>query len=371
MTRVLIIGAYGNFGRFITKNLAMEDNIQIIIAGRSIDKARVFASTLQAYHQPEMIALDIHNDLEKSLADIKPDIVIHTSGPFQTQGYDVAEACIKQRCHYIDLADGRDFVAGITALDAKAKDRNVLIVSGASSVPCLTSAIIDHYKSEFQTLQSINYGITTAQKTNRGVATTAAILGYTGKRFKTLVNGQEKDIYGWQDLHARKYHGLGWRLLGNCDVPDLALFPKRYPDLQTINFYAGLELPFLHISLWAISWMVRAGLVCRLENAASILLKISYMLDWLGTANSGFHMTISGVGNNGMPKDIHFELIARSGDGPYIPCMPAILLTQKLARASADNTPIERTGAYPCLGLINLNEYLTALNPFDIQWHAH
>ena len=57
----------------------------------------------------------------------------------------VARACINQRCHYLDLADAREFVATIDALDADAKANDVLVVSGASSVPCLTAAVIDAY----------------------------------------------------------------------------------------------------------------------------------------------------------------------------------------------------------------------------------
>lgn len=105
----------------------------------------------------------------------------------------------------------------------------MLVISGASSVPCLTSALVDYYKNEFQTLESLDYGITTAQKTNRGVATTAAILSYTGKPFKTLVNGQMKDVYGWQNLRVRKYPELGWRLLGNCEVPIWHCFQSAIP----------------------------------------------------------------------------------------------------------------------------------------------
>ena len=67
-------------------------------------------------------------------------------------------------------------------------------------------------------------------------------MSYAGKPFTTLIDGTMKQVYGWQDLRWRKFRGLGWRALGNCDVPDLALFPRRYPDLKTIRFQAGLEL---------------------------------------------------------------------------------------------------------------------------------
>jgi saccharopine dehydrogenase-like NADP-dependent oxidoreductase len=357
--RVLIIGGYGNFGSFITRRLAQDDNLQVIIAGRSREKAEKLAREMNI----EAVALDINNGLAAALAAVKPDIVVHTSGPFQAQGYDVAKACIAQGCHYIDLADGREFVENIAMLDAEAKEKGVLVISGASSVPCLTSALVDHYRIEFQALENLDYGITTAQKTNRGLATTAAILSYTGKPFKTLINGRMKNVYGWQSLHARKYPALGWRLLGNCEVPDLVLFPKRYPDLKTVRFYAGLEIPFIHITLWALSWLVRIGLIRRLEKAAPLLLKTSYLFDWLGSANSAFHMELSGTDKGGNNKTVRFELNARSGDGPYIPCMPAILMVKKLA-----NGLVSGTGAAPCMGFITLDEYLAALADLDIQW---
>ena len=357
--RVLIAGGYGNFGSFIARRLAQDSSLTVIIAGRSEDKAKALAENLNA----EWAVVDIHQNLAESLKIITPDIVIHTSGPFQGQGYDVAAACIQQGCHYIDLADGRDFVDGITTLDAMARGKGVLAVSGASSVPCLTSALVDHYKDEFQTLEMLDYGITTAQKTNRGLATTAAILSYTGKPFKTLSDGRTQDVYGWQTLHVRKYPALGWRLLGNCEAPDLALFPKRYPELKTVRFYAGLEIPFIHLTLWAISWLVRIGLLSNLKKTAPFLLKTSCLFDWLGSADSGFHMALSGIGKDGAGKTITFDLTARSGDGPYIPCMPAILLAQKLA-----SNEISEIGAHPCMGFITLDEYLGALSTLEITW---
>jgi saccharopine dehydrogenase-like NADP-dependent oxidoreductase len=275
----------------------------------------------------------------------------------------VAEACINSGAHYIDLADAREFVVGIEELDAKAKQAGVAVISGASSVPCLTSALIEYYNDQFEVLESVDYGITTAQKTTRGVATTAAILSYTGQPFKTLINQELQIIHGWQSLHAKKFKGLGWRLLGNCNVPDLELFPRYYPELKTIRFYAGLELPFVHVTLWALSWMVRIGLIKNLEPTAPLLLKLSFLFDWLGSANSGFYMTLIGKDENNTDKTVQFELIAKNGDGPYIPCMPAILVAKKLA-----NADLKDTGARACIGIINKQEYLEALASLDISW---
>jgi len=361
--RVLIIGAYGNFGSYITQKLVYESDLRVIIAGRSEERCRAFARKFEnAPNPPEWHTLDIGKSLEQSLISISPDIVIHTSGPFQGQGYEVAEACIAQGCHYIDLADGRNFVCGITALDGKAKDKDVAIISGASSVPCLTAAIIDHYMPAFGKLTSIDYAISTAQRTPPGVATTAAILGYVGKPFKTLIDGQMQDIYGWQSLHRHMYPELGQRWLGNCDIPDLSLFPQRYKDLQTIRFYAGLEVPIVHFSLWAFSWLARIGVIRQLEKWAGFLRGTGRIFNSLGSRNSGFYMHLSGQDQGGLPKASTFHIIARSGDGPYIPCIPAILLTKMLARGN-----LRQRGAAPCVGMLSLEQYLEGLSGLDIK----
>lgn len=362
-SRILVIGGYGNFGSFISGSLAREPDIQVVVGGRSIAKAKELVAELDAVNIPEAVAIDIDADLEQSLQEIKPNIVIHTSGPFQDQGYVVAQACIEQGCHYIDLADGRDFVGGINTLDRSAKENAVLVISGASAVPCLTSALLDSYKDEYSELGTLSYGITTAQKTTRGLATTAAILGYTGQTFSTLIDGEETEIYGWQGLHSRKFETLGRRFLANCDVPDLSLFPERYPTLKTIRFYAGLEIPLVHITLWLLSWFVRIGIVKSLQPLAPFLLRLSFLFDWFGTDKSGFYMELAGKSKDGLEKNTIFELTACSGDGPYIPCMPSILLARKLARAE-----IDETGAYPCLGFISREEYLGSLQAMDISW---
>lgn len=365
LKRILVIGGYGNFGQFISRQLAREADVQVIIGGRDLAKATALVDALPASHPPIAVALDIQRNLLQVLQQYAPTIVIHTSGPFQRQGYEVAKICTQQQCHYIDLADGRDFVSGIAALDDAAKQQRVLVCSGASSVPALSSAIIDRYQAHFAQLETVEYAISTAQKTSRGLATTAAVLSYAGKPFDTQRNGKTASIYGWQDLRLRHFYGLGKRLLGNCDIPDLSLFPQRYPSLRDIRFQAGLELKLVHTVLFMLAGCVRIGLLTSLQPLAPAMLKISRLLDPFGTDASGFYMTLRGRDQQGRPKQLRFDLLARKGDGMLIPCIPSILLALKLARGQ-----IATTGALPCMGLITLEEYLDALAEFAIEWRT-
>ena len=121
------------------------------------------------------------------------------------------------------------------------------------------------------------------------------------------------------------------------------------------------ELKLLHAGTWALGWLVRLGLVRSLDAYAEPLLRLAFVFDRFGSSRSGFHMFLSGEGSDGKPKRVRFFMIARSGHGPYIPCMPAILLARKLARGEVD-----RRGATPCVDLIDLPDYLRALEGLDI-----
>lgn len=362
VTRVLIVGGYGNFGSYIARSLAVDDAICLLIGGRSSEKAEAFAASLEAAHPPEAYAIDINGNLSEAMAHIAPDIVIHTTGPFQSQDHRVAKACIAQGCHYLDLADAREFVATIGQLDAEAKARGVLVVSGASSVPCLTAAVIDAYLPSFERLEAVDYGISAAQQTNRGLATTSAVLSYVGKPMTMLRDGIMKTVYGWEDTHSEHYPGLGTRLFGNCDVPDLSLFPKRYPTLRSMRFAAGHELKLLHIGTRILGAFVRLGLIGSLSDHAEGLLKFAFLFDHVASGRSGFHMVFNGIGRDGVELERRFMIVARSGHGPYIPCMPAILLARRLAYGE-----IALRGATPCVDLIDLDTYLAALKGFDIS----
>lgn len=360
--RIIILGGYGNFGRYIAQAMC-KAHIPIILVGRHEEAANAFKQTLLGSFpgaEIKVCILDINVSLTKALHELKPLVVINTCGPFQLANYDVAEACIDAGVHYIDLADARDFVCGITQLDAKAKAKNVLVVSGASSVPSLSSAVVTHFQSEFKEIDSLNYGIATVQRFSRGFATAKGLLTYIGKRCRSPM-GENSPFYGWQGLHYVKYPGLGRRWMGRCDTPDLDLFPQHY-GIKKMQFYAGMESSFLHLSMWFVSWLVRLGLPVSLPKHTQFLLNVAKRFDWQTTDNSGMHIFIKGKDHAGKPLEIQWYILAEKATGPYIPTAPAIILAKQLVSQS-----LTLRGATPCINLIPLETYLAALDGLPIK----
>jgi len=361
MPEILILGGYGNFGKRIACALSRR-GMPVIIAGRDLQKAEALAASLAGARAAR---IDIQAGLDAALRNLRPSVVVHTCGPFQGSDHAVARACLRAGCHYVDLSDGRDFVGGFSALDAEARAAGVTLISGASTVPGLSSAVVEHFRPQFSRLDALDFGISPGQKAERGLATTRAILSYVGKPLRAFAGHPR--AYGWQEVRQQTYPVMGGkrrvkRWLANCEIPDLDLLPATY-GLRDIRFGAGLELAPLHLGLWAASWLVRCGLPLPLEKLAAPLLRLSDLFNAFGSDTGGMHVLLRGQDHDGQPLETGWFIVAEAGDGPQIPCVPAILLAQRLH----EKDPGLRTGAFPCVGLVRLDDYLDALEPFAIR----
>ena len=364
--RILVLGGYGHFGGRICTALAHDATL--IVAGRDAAKAETAARALGPAH--ESVALDYTaDDLAARLRALHADAVIHTSGPFQQQGYHVARACVAAGAHYIDLADGRAFVAGIGELEAEARAQGVLVTSGASTLPALSSAVIDEHVGHFARLDSIDISIAPGQLAPRGRATLEAVLSYCGKPFEAWEQGRWQTVYGWQHLHRFRYPDFGARWLARCDVPDLQLLPQRYAGagVQRVRFDAGLEVTLAQGVFGLLAGAVRCGLVNDVTRFAGLMQRWAGCVDWLGSDTGGMHVGLCGADHDGRTARIDWHLVARRGHGPEIPCVPAIVIARKLAAGT-----LARRGAMPCMGLMTLADFAEAITQaqLDIAWRT-
>jgi saccharopine dehydrogenase-like NADP-dependent oxidoreductase len=349
--RVVVLGGYGNFGARICRALAGNPGVELVVATRQLDKARAFADGLGV----DAAALDAAKpDLARQLRSLGAGLVLHTAGPFQGQDYAVAQAAADAGCHYIDLADGRRFVCDFeSSVGAAFRQAGKFATSGASTLPALSSAVIDSVLPRFARLDAIDLCIAPAQQAPRGVATLAAVLSYCGEPIEVWRDGRWTTRYGWAAPAPVAFVRMRTRLGALCDVPDLELLPRRYSSVRDVMFRAALEVPLGQRMFASLAWLRRAGLMRRPAAMASWLNTAGTWFDGWGTDLGGMVVRIRGRGIDGKSLHLAWHITAGQNHGPEIPCMAAILLARRLARGDAFPH-----GAFPCMGWLTLDEFM-------------
>lgn len=362
-----MLGATGHFGARISRRLAGDASANLVVTSRDSERARSLGHALSGDARGNIVesaALDQEaDDFEARLSGLNPDIVIHTAGPYQGQRYRVAEACIACGSHYIDLADGRQFVEDFGALQAAAVEKKLLLVTGASTLPGLSSVVVESLRVRFREVSSVEISIAPAHQTPRGPGTVAAVLSYCGQPFEVLENGDRVLRYGWQNLKTFRYPDLGKRIGAACDVPDLGLLPNRIESVRDATFHAALEARWEQLALWLMAAVVRAGMVSDWSRYAHGFQRLSRRLMFLGSARGGMHIRLRGCDLEGEALNVAWFLTADQNHGPEVPCTPALILARKLA---AGKLPIR--GAMPCWNLFTLDEFDREVSGLDLRW---
>lgn len=352
--RILVLGGYGTFGRRISQAVAAIPGAECVIGTHHSRKSR------QPIENTAALTVDARNSASLRQALHGVFAVVNTVGPFQAQDYRVAETCAGLGVHYVDLADSRAHVDGIMRLNRRAQQKNCLIVSGASSVPAVSAALVDMLMPEFDRITDIHTCISPGNKNPRGLATVRAILSYTGQSLRLKENGRWRYAYGWSESEKVAFpEPIGKRRVYLCDVPDLDLFPARY-GAHTVSFRAGLELNIFNRGLALLGRMRRWGWIKNLSGWAPGLVAASHLFDGLGGVAGGMRVLVRGRKDGEEIEHTAF-LIARDANGPAIPCSPAVALIRKWIEHGVPDA-----GAMPCVGLLTWNEIKAELLAHDI-----
>lgn len=363
MLRILLIGAAGVFGSRLAELLAQENGVRLILAGRTRATLDHVAATLPA--PCEIAVVDRTTVTGDQLRTLDCDLVIDAAGPFQPDHTAVIDAALAAGCHYADLADGRMFVKNISRFNDAARARNIFILTGASSIPALSHAVIDTLTRGWQRHDTIKIGIFPGNRAPRGLAVVESILSYVGKPVRVFRNGRWQNIPGWGLLHKMPVPFVGRRWASVCDTPDQDLLVARYQPTQAAEFFAGLEVSILHIGLWLLSWPVRWGLIPSLLPVAKPMLHVARWFLPFGSDRGGMTIDVRGQDGAGQPAKIAWSLKADANRGPYVPTLAALALVRRLR----DGTLAFR-GAAACAGILQLADFSDSFRHLELMTHV-
>jgi Domain of unknown function (DUF4166)/KR domain len=365
MHRILIIGATGVFGRRLAAHLARLEEIELILTSRSPARSEALVRQLQQSSEAKAVltplALDHRQSLDEALARIAPWLVIDCSGPFQAMGYDVPRAALAAGAHHVDLADARGYVLGFAQeLDTLAKAKGLVALTGASSSPAISAAAVEALASGWRRIDSIAIAITPAGRTEIGEAATAAVLSYAGQPVPQWREGRLQSVTGWGLSQVMTIPGLGRRRVAPVETVDAELLSRRYPAATRIAFFAGLESPFEQWGMLVLAKLRQYGILKNLQPLLPWLMRARTLTRIPTGTSGGMIVKVTGLNADGRWTDAQWSLLAKEGDGPHVPILPAAAAVKALIQGSLE------PGARPAAHVFTLAAIGAELQPYRI-----
>ena len=355
--KIVVVGGYGVLGRQICSMLVKDPAIDCVVAGRDARRGQDFASAIGAGFQP----LDSQQSLALPMALQGAYAVVDASGPFQGRSYAVPEACIALGVHYVDVADGREYVAGLSLLDAAARAQGSLLVTGAGAIPAAAGALIDSLKDRFDRIDEIHTAVSIGNRDVRGPASLRALLSYAGRPLSILERGGWRDVYGWSRPQTVRFPApIGKRRVYLADGPDLDIFPKRY-GAHTVTQRVGMQLRLFNHGLYVLARLKRHNRIADLSRHTRSLMQASKMFKAQGDASGGLRVAVRGE-YHGQGVEHHAFLVVRGAHGLAIPASPVVALIRKWVSQG-----VTAKGVVPCVGLVTLDELRRVLVGYDIS----
>ena len=126
MSNFLIYGSYGYTGQLIVDH-ALREGLRPILAGRNEKRLRLQAQEKNLDYRA--FSLSDTARLNAALQDV--EAVLHCAGPFVHTFRPMAEACLRSKCHYVDISGEIVGFEALARMDAQAKEAGVMVLPGA------------------------------------------------------------------------------------------------------------------------------------------------------------------------------------------------------------------------------------------------
>jgi saccharopine dehydrogenase-like NADP-dependent oxidoreductase len=152
MSTIFILGGYGYTGKLLAKHLLAQTDVEIIISGRSEEKAKSFADEL---NDPRVSVRQADAANAESLTQaIQGATLCLVAAPITHHAETVIRACIAAHVDYLDVQFSSKKLKALYAAEEEIKQAGLCFVPEAGYHPGLPAALIRYAASKLDITES-------------------------------------------------------------------------------------------------------------------------------------------------------------------------------------------------------------------------
>ncbi len=225
---LVIYGAYGYTGELVARR-AVERGLSPVLAGRDSEPlarlARELGCTWRAF------PLSDPESLRRGIAGASA--VLHCAGPFVSTAAAMAEACIDERVHYLDITGEIPVFKELLAMGPAAQNAGVMLLPGAGFDIVPSDCLAAHLVRRLPGARSIVLALAGLDRLSRGTARTMLEHAGAATAYRPVAGAPAKRTF---DLGAGHVTGVA------VPWPDTFTAP-RSTGVSDVTVYLVAGLP--------------------------------------------------------------------------------------------------------------------------------
>jgi saccharopine dehydrogenase (NAD+, L-lysine-forming) len=255
---ILILGGYGNTGRPLARLLLQESDAHLVLAGRNLDKAQLYAEELNVAFAGNRVrgsCVDASDttSMKQGFTGVDFVVVASSTAQFTRQ---ITSAALEARIGYLDIQVSTQKIAFLKSMAAAIQEAGCCFITDGGFHPGLPALMVRYVAKFFDQLFSARVGSVIKEDWN-----SLEIEDSTVYELVELINDFEMSIFksgSWKKVslvstsdYLRMDFGgeFGKQFCAPMMLEEMRALPGLFPTLRETGFYVGSFN-------WFVDWVI-------------------------------------------------------------------------------------------------------------------
>ena len=255
--KVVVLGGYGHYGRYVARQLAERDIVTtLVVAGRSLEKARAQADLLGAKAVAGRVDLFEGAEVPQALRDT--DLIVNAAGPDHLTAIPALRLAIAAGANYCDLNISWQATIEALAMSQDAQAAGITAITGIGAFPGLFNLLAMQGVNRFDQVKAVRIGycmsvqaafgdpnggaVAPTSQQGIGAALAAVIHGFSGT-VRQFVDGRYVDLPAFGPAYKLPLLGGGAIEVHTQGSAEPITLPESIPGIEEVTMGAGFYPP--------------------------------------------------------------------------------------------------------------------------------